>query len=118
MNGKRRLIVGFVAMEMKAAGYLDTGTDLENPDFAVMAKAIGIRGIRVEHPSDPERAIKETLAHDGPVLLDVVTAKQELVMPPRIKLEQAKGFSLYLLRAIMNGRGDELVELAETNLRR
>jgi pyruvate dehydrogenase (quinone) len=110
--------LGFVAMEMKAAGYLDTGTDLENPDFAVMAKAIGIRGIRVEHPSDLERAIKETLAHDGPVLLDVVTAKQELVMPPKIQLEQAKGFSLYMLKAIINGRGDELVELAQTNLRR
>jgi pyruvate dehydrogenase (quinone) len=110
--------LGFVAMEMKAAGYLDTGTDLENPDFAIMAKAIGIRGIRVEHPSDLEKAIKETLAHDGPVLLDVVTAKQELVMPPKIQLEQAKGFSLYMLKAIINGRGDELVELAQTNLRR
>jgi pyruvate dehydrogenase (quinone) len=110
--------LGFVAMEMKAAGYLDTGTDLENPDFAIMAKAIGIRGIRVEHPADLESAIKEALAHDGPVLLDVVTAKQELVMPPKIQLEQAKGFSLYMLNAIINGRGDELVELAQTNLRR
>jgi pyruvate dehydrogenase (quinone) len=110
--------LGFVAMEMKAAGYLDIGTDLENPNFAVMAKAIGIRGIRVEHPSDLERGIKETLAHDGPVLLDVVTAKQELAMPPKIQLEQAKGFSLYMLKAIINGRGDELVELAQTNLRR
>jgi pyruvate dehydrogenase (quinone) len=110
--------LGFVAMEMKAGGYLDTGTDLENPDFAVIAKAIGIRGIRVEHPSDLERAIKETLAHDGPVILDIVTAKQELIMPPKIQLEQAKGFSLYMLKAIINGRGDELVELAQTNLRR
>jgi pyruvate dehydrogenase (quinone) len=110
--------LGFVAMEMKAAGYLDIGTDLENPNFAVMAKAIDICGIRVEHPSDLERGIKETLAHDGPVLLDVVTAKQELAMPPKIQLEQAKGFSLYMLKAIINGRGDELVELAQTNLRR
>jgi pyruvate dehydrogenase (quinone) len=105
-------------MEMKAAGYLDTGTDLENPDFAIMARAIGIHGIRVERPADLERAIKETLAHDGPVVVDVVTAKQELVMPPKIQLEQAKGFSLYMLKAIINGRGDELVELAQTNLRR
>src|SRR5262249_51335216 len=105
-------------MEMKAAGYLDAGTDLENPDFAVMAQAIGIRGIRVEHPSDLERGIKETLTHAGLALLDVVTAKQELVMPPKIQLEQAKGFSLYMLKAIINGRGDELVELAQTNLRR
>jgi pyruvate dehydrogenase (quinone) len=52
------------------------------------------------------------------VILDIVTAKQELIMPPKIQLEQAKGFSLYMLKAIINGRGDELVELAQTNLRR
>jgi pyruvate dehydrogenase (quinone) len=109
--------LGFVAMEMKAAGYLDTGTDLENPNFAAMAKAIGIYGIRVEDPDELERAIKRAFKHKGPVILDVVTAKQELVMPPKIKLEQAKGFSLYMLKAVINGRGDELVELARTNLR-
>ncbi|MBS7696504.1 MULTISPECIES: ubiquinone-dependent pyruvate dehydrogenase [unclassified Chelatococcus] len=110
--------LGFVAMEMKAAGYLDTGTDLQNPNFAAMAEAIGIRGIRVEDPADLEGGVKAALAHEGPVLLDVVTAKQELALPPKIKLEQAKGFSLFLLKAIINGRGDEVIELARTNLRR
>ncbi|MCX5569051.1 ubiquinone-dependent pyruvate dehydrogenase [Kaistia nematophila] len=110
--------LGFVAMEMKAAGYLDTGTDLDNPNFAAMAEAIGIRGIRVEDPAALEDSVKAALAHDGPVLLDVVAAKQELAMPPKIQLEQAKGFSLFLLKAIINGRGDEVIELARTNLRR
>jgi pyruvate dehydrogenase (quinone) len=110
--------LGFVAMEMKAAGYLDTGTDLDNPNFAAMAEAIGIRGIRVENPADLDGAIARTLKHDGPALLDVATAKQELAMPPKIQLEQAKGFSLYMLKAIINGRGDEVMELAQTNLRR
>lgn len=110
--------LGFVAMEMKAAGYLDSGTNLENPNFAAMAEAIGIRGLRVETPESLEAAVRDTLAHDGPVLLDVVTARQELVMPPKIHLEQAKGFSLYMLKAIINGRGDEVIELAQTNLRR
>ncbi|CAH1651427.1 pyruvate oxidase [Hyphomicrobiales bacterium] len=109
--------LGFVAMEMKAAGYLDTGTDLDNPNFAAMAEAIGIRGIRVEDPADLEDGVKAALAHNGPVLLDVVTAKQELALPPKIQLEQAKGFSLFLLKAIINGRGDEVLELARTNLR-
>ncbi|MBY8975982.1 ubiquinone-dependent pyruvate dehydrogenase [Rhodobacteraceae bacterium NNCM2] len=109
--------LGFVAMEMKASGYLDFNTDLDNPDFAAMAEAIGIRGIRVEDPNALEAAVAETLAHDGPVLLDVLTAKQELAMPPTIKLEQAKGFSLFMMKAIMSGRGDELVELTRTNLR-
>ncbi|MEX5508921.1 ubiquinone-dependent pyruvate dehydrogenase [Pseudomonas paralactis] len=107
--------LGFVAMEMKAAGYLDTGTELKNPDFAAMSNAMGILGIRVEQSEDLEPALRRALAHDGPVLMDVVTATQELVMPPSIKLEQAKGFSLYMLKAVMSGRGDEVIELARTN---
>ncbi|KMT52177.1 ubiquinone-dependent pyruvate dehydrogenase [Pseudomonas fildesensis] len=107
--------LGFVAMEMKAAGYLDTGTELINPDFAAMSNAMGILGIRVEQSEDLEPALRRALAHDGPVLVDVVTATQELVMPPSIKLEQAKGFSLYMLKAVMSGRGDEVIELARTN---
>jgi pyruvate dehydrogenase (quinone) len=105
-------------MEMKAGGYLSTGTDLDNPNFAAMAEAIGIKGIRVEDSADLPGALQQAFDHKGPVLLDVVTAKQELVMPPKIKAEQAKGFSLYMLKAIINGRGDEIVELARTNLGR
>ena len=110
--------LGFVAMEMKAGGYLDTGTDLKNPDFAAMAEAIGIKGIRVESSENLPGALQEAFAHPGPVLVDVLTAKQELVMPPKIKIEQAKGFSLYMLKAIINGRGNEIIELARTNLGR
>ncbi|MCS3839118.1 pyruvate dehydrogenase (quinone) [Pseudomonas sp. JAI111] len=107
--------LGFVAMEMKSSGLLDTGTDLHNPDFAAMANAMGILGIRVEDSEALEPALRRALAHDGPVLVDVVTATQELAMPPTIKLEQAKGFSLYMLKAVMSGRGDEVIELARTN---
>ena len=107
--------LGFVAMEMKAAGYLEAGTELKNPDFAAMSNAMGILGIRVEQSEDLEPALRRALAHNGPVLVDVVTATQELVMPPSIKLEQAKGFSLYMLKAVMSGRGDEVIELARTN---
>ncbi|MBB5767392.1 pyruvate dehydrogenase (quinone) [Xanthomonas arboricola] len=109
--------LGFVAMEMKAGGYLDTGTDLKNPDFAAMATAMGVKGIRVEQSDDVDDALRTAFAHPGPVLVDVVTAKQELVMPPKIQLEQAKGFSLFMLKALINGRGDEVVDLARTNLR-
>jgi pyruvate dehydrogenase (quinone) len=108
-------VLGFVAMEMKAGGYLTDGTDLENPDFAAIATACGIKGIRVEKASELDGALQQAFAHDGPVLVDVITAKEELSMPPQIKAEQAKGFSLYMLRAILNGRGDEIVELAKTN---
>lgn len=108
-------VLGFVAMEMKAGGYLTDGTELQNPNFAAIAEAAGIKGIRVEKSSELNTALAEALAHDGPVIVDVVTATQELVMPPTVQLQQAKGFSLYMLRAIMNGRGDEVVELAKTN---
>ncbi|PLR40250.1 ubiquinone-dependent pyruvate dehydrogenase [Chimaeribacter coloradensis] len=110
--------LGFVAMEMKAGGYLTDGTELENPDFAGIAQACGVKGIRVTDATKLDAAIEEALAHPGPVLLDVITATQELAMPPAIKFEQAKGFSLYMLRAIINGRGDEVMELAKENLLR
>jgi len=110
-------VLGFVAMEMKASGYLDTGTDLKNPDFAAMANAMGVLGLRVERSEDLKDALRQAFAHDGPALVDVVTATYELVTPPAIEMEQAKGFSLYMLKAILNGRGDEVVELAKTNLR-
>ena len=103
--------LGFVALEMKAAGLLEFGTDLKNPDFAAMARATGMHAIRVEDADDLEGAIQNILAHDGPALLDVLTFRQELVMPPTIALEQAKGFSLWGLKAVMNGRGDELIDL-------
>jgi pyruvate dehydrogenase (quinone) len=109
-------VLGFVALEMKAAGFVDTNVALQNPDFAAMAKAMGIYGRRVEDPGDLPGAMKEMLCHNGPALLDVVTATQELSMPPTITVEEVKGFSLWVLRAVMSGRGDEVIDLAKTNL--
>jgi len=103
---------------MKAAGFLPTGVALDNPDFSALARAAGIYGVRVEDPGDLEKAVRDTFAHDGPALVDVVTNRQELSMPPRIQFEQMKGFSLWALRTVMNGRGDELIELARSNLLR
>jgi pyruvate dehydrogenase (quinone) len=109
-------VLGFVALEMKAAGFVDTNVSLENPDFAAMATAMGIFARRVEDPGDLPGAMKEMLAHNGPALLDVITAKQELSMPPTITPEEIKGFSLWIVRAVMSGRGDEVIDLAKTNL--
>ena len=109
-------VLGFVALEMKAAGFVDFGVDLKNPDFAAMARAMGIHGLRVEDPGDLAGAMEDFLAHPGPAVLDVVTATQELSMPPTITAEEVKGFSLYVLRAIMSGRGDAVVDLVKTNL--
>jgi pyruvate dehydrogenase (quinone) len=109
--------LGFVAMEMKAGGYLDTGTDLSATDFAAIAAAAGIFSIRVEQSEDLPDALRRAFARPGPALIDVVTAKHEIALPPKVRWAQAKGFSLYMLRAVLNGRADEVVELAHTHFR-
>ena len=106
--------LGFVELEQKSTGFLDFGTDLENPNFAAMAEAIGVRGIRIEKPDEVEAAITEALAHDGPVLVDAVVTRTELAMPPAITAEMAKGFTLYMVKAVISGSADELIDLART----
>ncbi|WP_278382221.1 ubiquinone-dependent pyruvate dehydrogenase [Pseudoalteromonas distincta] len=107
--------LSFVAMEMKASGFLSSDTDLENPSFANIAQACGLKGIHVDDPEKLPSAMNEMMNHSGPVVLEVDTAKQELSMPPQIKLEQAKGFSVYMMKALINGKGNEIIELAKTN---
>ena len=108
--------LGFVQMEMEAAGLLDTAVELINPNFAAMAQGAGIYAKRVEDPGELAGAMQEWLAHDGPALLDVVSARQELAMPPKIGVEQAAGFGLWLAKAVIDGRGREIIDLARTNL--
>jgi pyruvate dehydrogenase (quinone) len=108
--------LNFVEVEMKAAGFVNFGTGLQNPDFAAVANAMGIYGQRVEEPDDLAGALRSAFEHDGPALVDVVTARQELSVPPTVTAEQVKGFTLYSLRTIMSGRGDEILDLADTNL--
>jgi pyruvate dehydrogenase (quinone) len=108
--------LGFIELEQKSTGILDFGTELKNPNFAAMAEAAGIRGIRLEDPGDVTEGIAEALAHDGPVLIDAVVNRTELVIPPSVTLEMAKGFTLYMVKAVISGRADEVVDLAKTNL--
>ena len=108
--------LGFVELEQKSTGFLDFGTELQNPNFAAMAEAVGIRGIRLEDPGEVDEAIAAALAHDGPVLVDAVVNRTELAMPPSITVEMAKGFTLYMVKAVMSGRADEIIDLAKTNL--
>ena len=111
-NGK----LGFVELELMSTGFLTTGTDLKNPNFAAMAEATGVRGIRIEKPDEVDAAIAAALAHDGPVLVDAVVARTELAMPPAITAEMAKGFTLYMVKAVLSGRTDEIIDLAQGNL--
>jgi pyruvate dehydrogenase (quinone) len=110
--------LGFIELEQKSSGFVDTGTELVNPDFAAMANAVGIHGVRIEDPAELEAKMAEALAHPGPVLIDAVVNRMELAMPPKVTAEMAKGFTLYMLKAVMSGRGDEVIELAKANLLR
>jgi pyruvate dehydrogenase (quinone) len=110
--------LGFVELEMKAAGLIDYGTELVNPDFAKLAESAGVFSARVERPEQLTPALTAALAHDGPALVEVLVHRQELSMPPTISLDQAWGFSLYMIRAVLNGRSDEVIDLAKTNLMR
>ena len=108
--------LGFIELEQKSTGFLSFGTDFKNPNFAAMAEAVGIRGIRLESPDGVDTGVAAALAHQGPVLIDAVVSRTELAMPPSVTLEMAKGFTLYMLKAVMNGKADEIVDLAKANL--
>src|ERR1700736_1869731 len=108
--------LGFIELEQKSTGFLPFGTDFKNPNFAAMAEAVGVRGIRLEDPGDVERGIAEALAHDGPALVDAVVSRMVLPIPPSITVEMAKGFTLYMLKAVLDGRAEDLVDLSRTNL--
>ena len=110
--------LGFVELEMKAAGLVDYGTELVNPNFAKLAESAGVLGARVEKSEELRPALAAALAHDGPALVEVLVHRQELAMPPTISVDQAWGFSLYMIRAVLSGRGDEVIDLAKTNLMR
>jgi pyruvate dehydrogenase (quinone) len=108
--------LGFIELEQKSTGFIATGTDFKNPNFAAMAEAVGVRGIRIEDPGEVEEGIAAALAHNGPVLVDAVVSRTELAMPPAVTLEMAKGFTLYMVKAVISGRADEVIDLARTNL--
>jgi len=110
--------LAFVELEMKAAGILDFGTDLCNPDFTKIAEGAGLLGLRAETPDQVEPMIAQALKYKGPALVEVLVSRQELSMPPTITLEQAKGFSLFMMKAVLSGRADEVIDLARVNLLR
>jgi pyruvate dehydrogenase (quinone) len=108
--------LSFVELEMKADGIVNYGTDLENPNFAEVARAIGLHGVRIEHPSELTGGLRAAFAHEGPALIEVMTARQELSIPASISAAQAKGFTLWATRSVLSGRGDEVLEVAKTNI--
>ncbi|MFZ0707958.1 MAG: ubiquinone-dependent pyruvate dehydrogenase [Candidatus Korobacteraceae bacterium] len=108
--------LAFVELEMKAAGILDFTTDLHNPDFTKIAEGSGLLGLKAETPDQVEPMLAHALNYNGPALIEIPVARQELSMPPTITYQQAKGFGLFMVRAVLNGRTDEVIDLANVNL--
>ncbi len=108
--------LAFVELEMKSAGFVDFATDLHNPNFAKLAEAAGLLGLSAEAPGQVAPMIAQALKYDGPALVEIPVSRQELSMPPTITYEEAKGFSLFVLKAVLSGRGHEVIDLAKVNL--
>ncbi|HEY1159763.1 MAG TPA: ubiquinone-dependent pyruvate dehydrogenase, partial [Terracidiphilus sp.] len=81
-------------------------------------EAAGILGLQAETADQVRPMIEQALSHDGPVLLEAIVSRQELSMPPTITVDQIKGFSLFMIKAVLDGRGNEIIDLAKVNLRR
>jgi pyruvate dehydrogenase (quinone) len=111
-NGK----LGFVELEQKSEGLLPQYTDLKNPDFGLVAQAMGLWGKTVTDPDSLEAAVAEWLEQPGPALLNVAVAPMELVMPPFTALGPAYGMAMYSIRAILSGKGSDVFEMIQENL--
>jgi pyruvate dehydrogenase (quinone) len=109
--------LGMVRAEMMVSGYPFFGTEVQNPNFAAVASAMGLRGLRVERTEDVADAIERAMAHPGPALVDVTTDPNALSMPPKTTLAQVKGFALAMTRMVFDGEADKAIEVAKDNVR-
>jgi pyruvate dehydrogenase (quinone) len=109
--------LGMVKLEMEVAGLPDYQTDLKNPNFAKLAEAIGMMGVRIENPADVSSGLKKALQHSGPALIDVVTDPNAVSLPSHISADQVVGFGLTMGKLVLSGRIDEVVDTIEANIR-
>jgi pyruvate dehydrogenase (quinone) len=107
--------LGMVKLEMEVAGLPDWQTDMHNPDFALVAQAMGMKGITVKEPDDVKQAIREALSFKGPALINIFTDPNALAMPPKIEFEQVKGMALSMTKLILNGRMEEVLDTVKAN---
>jgi pyruvate dehydrogenase (quinone) len=109
--------LGMVRLEMMVGGYPFWGTEMHNPDFSAVARAIGFHAERVERKEDLASAMERAFAHPGPALLDVTTDPDALSAPPKATYEEARGFALAMTRMVLDHRGDQVFELVKDNIR-
>jgi pyruvate dehydrogenase (quinone) len=109
--------LGMVELEMEVAGMSPFGCNLKNPNFAALAQAVGLFGVRVEDPAEVRPALEQALAYHGPALVDVVTDPKVLAMPPRATIQQAAGFALAMTKVVFAGQIDDVLDTVAANWR-
>jgi pyruvate dehydrogenase (quinone) len=114
-NGK----LGFVDIEQKAAGLVPVYTDLQNPNFGDVAKAMGLWGHMVSTAGELEQAVGNWLAQPGPAVLHVKVKPLQLVMPPSpfMSPESVVGMAVYSAKAMLQGKGGDVWEMVVENIR-
>jgi pyruvate dehydrogenase (quinone) len=114
-NGK----LGFIDIEQKSVGLVPVFTDLQNPNFGDVAKAMGLWGRMVAKAGELEEAVGEWLAQPGPAVLDVKVNPMELVMPPSpfVSPEAVVGMGVYTAKAMLQGKGGDVWEMVVENIR-
>ncbi|QVQ54803.1 pyruvate dehydrogenase [Spiractinospora alimapuensis] len=109
--------LGMVKLEMMVDGMPSFQTDHPPVDYAAVARAIGMRSVRVEEPRDVHEALRQALAADEPFLVDVITDPNALSIPSSITAEQVAGFALSAGRTVLQGGVGQMIEMARSNLR-
>ncbi|HTI92132.1 MAG TPA: thiamine pyrophosphate-dependent enzyme [Puia sp.] len=107
--------LGMVKLEMQVQGLPDNETDMVNPNFAMIAEAMGFKGITVREPGLLEEAVVNAFSHDGPVLLNIMTNPNSLAMPPKIEWEEMKGYMMTMTKMMLGGRMDDILEMVRSN---
>ena len=107
--------LGMVKLEMEVAGLPDCETDMLNPNFALVAEAMGIKGITISEPNDVETSLKEAFLYNGPVLINVMTDPNALAMPPKVNLKMMEGMALSMTKLMLGGRFEEVLDTVKSN---
>lgn len=109
--------LGMVKLEMEVDGIPDNETDMVNPDFAMIAMAMGFKGINVNKPEEVEGAVKEAFSTEGPVLVNVMTDPNSLALPPKIEWSQIKGMTTSMTKMMLGGNIKEVVDTIQSNIK-
>ena len=104
-----------VKLEMEVAGLPDNETDMINPDFAMIGKAMGIESEAVTKADDLPDAIGRAFAHNGPYLLNVFTNPNALAMPPKVDFDQMLGMTKTMAKLMLGGKMNEVMDTIKSN---